>query len=71
MIANLLIFAGCVLFMAPVIETLLDVSIVFYEVEGVKFLSRKKAERYARLIHEVRNQMVELYDIKKELEASE
>ena len=72
MIVNLLTFAivGCVLFMAFVIENLLNVCIRFYEVEGVKFLSRKMAERYARLIHEIREQMVEVDDIKKELEAS-
>lgn len=68
MIVNLLAFTGCVLL---VIEILLNVCIRFYEVEGVKFLSRKRAERYARLIHEIRKQMVEVDEIKKELEASE
>lgn len=55
---------GCILLMF-----LLHVCIfgLFYEVEGVKFLSRKRAERYARLIHEIREQMVELDGIKREL----
>ena len=72
MIVNILTFAialaGCVFFMALIIEILLNVCIRFYEVGGVKFLSRKRAERYARLLHEIREQMVEVDDIKKELE---
>lgn len=56
---------GCILLMV----FLLNVGIFgFYEVEGVKFISRKRAERYARLIHEIREQMVELDDLKKELD---
>lgn len=73
MIVNLLLtfviaLVGCILLMV----FLLNVCIFrFYEVEGVKFLSRKRAERYARLIYEIRKQMVEVDEIKKELEASE